>query len=159
MNEDDGEEFAKSLGDAGRFFKCNVLETESIAKAVQGAADWAKQTGKSLGGIIPAAGVSTPATVSCQLSTDAMGHGTLTPARFLGETAHHSASMMSTLSSASTFVVPWTLSAKPSLTSLRQIPKARTRNAASSSWLPPPLPSTVRKARFRTQQAKEPSLP
>ncbi|KAK0391882.1 hypothetical protein NLU13_1380 [Sarocladium strictum] len=63
MNEDDGEEFAKSLGPAGRFFKCNVLETESITAAVQGAADWSKQTGNPLGGIIPAAGVSTPATI------------------------------------------------------------------------------------------------
>lgn len=41
-----------------------MLDTESVAKAVQGAADWAKETGKALGGVIPAAGVSTPATVS-----------------------------------------------------------------------------------------------
>ena len=64
MNEEDGEAFAKELGGSGRFFVCNVLETDSIAKAVEGAAAWAKETGKTLGGVIPAAGVSTPATVS-----------------------------------------------------------------------------------------------
>ena len=64
MNDEDGEELAKALGEAGRFFKCNVLDTESVAAAVEGAASWAKETGKPLGGVIPAAGVSTPATVS-----------------------------------------------------------------------------------------------
>merc|ERR1712000_562078 len=34
-----------------------------LAKAVQGAAAWAQETGKTLGGVIPAAGVSTPATI------------------------------------------------------------------------------------------------
>lgn len=64
MNEEDGEAFAKEVGSSGRFFVCNVLETESITKAVQGTVDWVKETGKTLGGVIPAAGVSTPATVS-----------------------------------------------------------------------------------------------
>lgn len=68
MNDDDGEELAKSLGNAGKFFQCNVLETESVTKAVEGAAAWAKETGKALGGVIPAAGVSTPATVSLKIS-------------------------------------------------------------------------------------------
>lgn len=63
MNDEDGEELAKALGPAGKFFKCNVLETESVTKAVEGAAEWAKQSGKPLGGVIPAAGVSTPATI------------------------------------------------------------------------------------------------
>lgn len=63
MNEESGQEFAKTLGASARFFECNVLETESITKAVKGTVEWVKQTGKALGGVIPAAGVSTPATV------------------------------------------------------------------------------------------------
>lgn len=64
MNEEAGQEFAKEMGSSGRFFVCNVLDTDSVAKAVKGAVDWVKQSGKPLGGVIPAAGVSTPATVS-----------------------------------------------------------------------------------------------
>lgn len=63
MNEESGQEVAKEVGSAARFFACNVLETDSIASAVKGAVDWIKETGKTLGGVIPAAGVSTPATV------------------------------------------------------------------------------------------------
>ncbi|KFH47124.1 3-hydroxyacyl-CoA dehydrogenase type-like protein [Hapsidospora chrysogenum ATCC 11550] len=63
MNEESGEEFAKELGSTGKFFVCDVLDTESVAKAVKGAADWIQQTGKPLAGVIPAAGVSTPATI------------------------------------------------------------------------------------------------
>lgn len=63
MNEENGEELVKELSSSAKFFVCNVLETESIASAVQGAVEWSKQTSKSLGGVIPAAGVSTPATV------------------------------------------------------------------------------------------------
>ncbi|KAH7155674.1 hypothetical protein B0J13DRAFT_582558 [Dactylonectria estremocensis] len=63
MNEEDGTELAKDLSSSAKFFTCNVLETESIASAVQGAVEWSKQTSKPLGGVIPAAGVSTPATM------------------------------------------------------------------------------------------------
>ncbi|KAF4497337.1 glycerate dehydrogenase [Fusarium agapanthi] len=63
MNEETGQELVKKLGSSARFFECNVLETESVSKAVQGAAQWAKETGKPLGGVIAAAGVSTPATM------------------------------------------------------------------------------------------------
>jgi 3-hydroxyacyl-CoA dehydrogenase/3-hydroxy-2-methylbutyryl-CoA dehydrogenase len=45
------------------FFEANVLETESIAAAVKGALAWSKETGKEIGGVIAAAGVSTPAKV------------------------------------------------------------------------------------------------
>ncbi|KAL6860004.1 hypothetical protein ACO1O0_004028 [Amphichorda felina] len=62
MNEEAGQEFGKEMGSSGRFFVCNVLDTDSVAKAVKGAVDWVKQSGKPLGGVIPAAGVSTPAT-------------------------------------------------------------------------------------------------
>ncbi|KAH6682195.1 hypothetical protein F5X68DRAFT_137918 [Plectosphaerella plurivora] len=60
MDEEGGEQLVKDLAPRARFFKCNVLETESIAAAVAGAAAWAKETGKALGGVIPAAGVANP---------------------------------------------------------------------------------------------------
>ncbi|KAM0441120.1 hypothetical protein ACHAPT_000425 [Fusarium lateritium] len=63
MNEESGEELEKRLSPSTKFFVCNVLETESIASAVQGAVKWAKEMEKPLGGVIPAAGVSTPATI------------------------------------------------------------------------------------------------
>jgi 3-hydroxyacyl-CoA dehydrogenase / 3-hydroxy-2-methylbutyryl-CoA dehydrogenase len=64
MNEENGQEFVKQLGStAAKFFVCDVLDSQSVTRAVQGTADWIKQTGKTLGGVIPAAGVSTPATV------------------------------------------------------------------------------------------------
>jgi hypothetical protein len=41
----------------------DVTDTESIAAAVAGTAEWVSQTGKPLGGIIPAAGVGNPGLV------------------------------------------------------------------------------------------------
>lgn len=64
QNEEDGQEFAKKLGSAARFFVCNVLETESITKAVESTVEWAQQSGKTIGGAITAAGVGLPAPVS-----------------------------------------------------------------------------------------------
>ncbi|KAM0282395.1 hypothetical protein ACHAQH_003076 [Verticillium albo-atrum] len=61
MNEEDGQAFATSLGPSARFFPCNVLETESVAAAVSGAATWAASTKKPFGGVIPSAGVAVPA--------------------------------------------------------------------------------------------------
>ena len=63
MNEELGRELVKELGSAARFFVCDVLDTKSIATAIREAVAWAKQTGKPLGGVIPAAGVGNPATV------------------------------------------------------------------------------------------------
>jgi hypothetical protein len=63
MNEENGHDLVQELGSSGKFFVCDVLDTGSVSKAVQGTADWANQTGKPLGGVIPAAGVSTPGTV------------------------------------------------------------------------------------------------
>lgn len=60
---DDGHEVAKEIGPSAKFFVCDVLNTESITKAVQGTAEWAKRVNKPIGGVIPAAGVSTPATI------------------------------------------------------------------------------------------------
>ncbi|EFY88452.1 hypothetical protein J3458_002305 [Metarhizium acridum] len=62
MNED-GRELVKEVGSSAKFFVCDVLNTESITKAVQGTAEWAKASNKPIGGVIPAAGVSTPATI------------------------------------------------------------------------------------------------
>lgn len=62
MNED-GHELAAEIGSSAKFFVCDVLDSESITKAVQGTAEWAKASNKPIGGVIPAAGVSTPATV------------------------------------------------------------------------------------------------
>jgi 3-hydroxyacyl-CoA dehydrogenase/3-hydroxy-2-methylbutyryl-CoA dehydrogenase len=65
MNEELATELVKQIGGGKtKFFECNVLETESVAAAVKGAVDWSKETGKVVGGVIAAAGVSTPAKVS-----------------------------------------------------------------------------------------------
>jgi hypothetical protein len=64
MNEELALELVKEIGgDRTKFFETNVLETESIAAAVKGALEWVKETGKEVGGVIAAAGVSTPAKV------------------------------------------------------------------------------------------------
>jgi NAD(P)-dependent dehydrogenase (short-subunit alcohol dehydrogenase family) len=64
MNEELAQELVKEVGgDKTKFFQCNVLETESIEAAVKGTLDWVKETGKEVGGVIAAAGVSTPAKV------------------------------------------------------------------------------------------------
>ncbi|KAK7968030.1 uncharacterized protein PG986_002307 [Apiospora aurea] len=64
MNEDNGAAVVSKLGaDKTRFFQCNVTDTESIAAAVQGTVEWVKETGKPLGGVIPAAGISLPSTM------------------------------------------------------------------------------------------------
>ena len=68
QNEETGQEAVKGLGSAARFFTCDVLQSESVTKAVHGAVAWIKQTGKTLGGVIAAAGVSTPAAVRIQTS-------------------------------------------------------------------------------------------
>lgn len=65
MNEELGAELIEEIG-GGRtkFFETNVLETDSIAAAVKGALAWAGETGKEVGGVIAAAGVSNPAKAS-----------------------------------------------------------------------------------------------
>ena len=65
MNEDLGQEVVREIGGGKtKFFEANVLETDSIAAAVEGALAWSKETGKEIGGVIAAAGVATPAKVS-----------------------------------------------------------------------------------------------
>ena len=64
MNEELGQEVVKEIGGGKtKFFEANVLETESVSTAVNGALAWSKETGKEIGGVIAAAGVSTPAKV------------------------------------------------------------------------------------------------
>lgn len=69
MNEELAEEMVKEVGGGNiKFFATNVLETESITNAVKGALEWVKETGKEVGGVIAAAGVSTPAKVRFDIS-------------------------------------------------------------------------------------------
>ena len=63
MNAELGASLAHELGASARFFACDVSDTTSIAGAVQSTAQWIKESGKPLGGIIPAAGVGRPGLV------------------------------------------------------------------------------------------------
>lgn len=63
MNEDSGNELVSKLGSSAKFFVCDVLDTKSIEAAVQGTAAWVKESGKPVGGVIPAAGVGNPSSV------------------------------------------------------------------------------------------------
>ena len=64
MNEDGGRELVRESGPRhSKFFQVDVSNTESIAEAVKGTLSWIKETGKELGGVIAAAGVSTPAKI------------------------------------------------------------------------------------------------
>ena len=64
LNEESGQALVQELGShATRFFKADVTDTESIAAAVKATKSWVQQTGKEIGGVIAAAGVSTPAKI------------------------------------------------------------------------------------------------
>ncbi|KAI1827829.1 short chain dehydrogenase [Xylaria intraflava] len=64
LNEELGAKVVQMLPKAaGKFFVCDVVETESIAAAVKGVVEWTGETGKPMGGIIPAAGVGNPSTI------------------------------------------------------------------------------------------------
>ncbi|KAG9561158.1 3-hydroxyacyl-CoA dehydrogenase type-2, partial [Aureobasidium melanogenum] len=61
LNVDSGGKAVKELGsERSRFFEADVSDTESIAKAVEGVSKWIQETGKPIGAIISAAGVSKP---------------------------------------------------------------------------------------------------
>lgn len=64
MNEDLGKALASDLNSASpnsaKFLPCDVSSTSSIADAVAAIVSWTQETGKPLGGIIPAAGVGHP---------------------------------------------------------------------------------------------------
>lgn len=64
MNEELAGELIKQVGsDKAKFWECDVTDTDSVSAAVKGALEWAKQTGKEVGGVIAAAGVAHPAKV------------------------------------------------------------------------------------------------
>ena len=64
INAEAGEKVVKEFGSRAKFFEVDVRDSDSIAKAIQGTAQWVKQTGMEIGGLIPAAGVGFPAKVA-----------------------------------------------------------------------------------------------
>lgn len=65
LDEETGQAVARAIGGGNaRFFKTNVLETESVSKAVNEAVSWARETGKAIGGVVAAAGVAHHSKVS-----------------------------------------------------------------------------------------------
>lgn len=67
LNDEQGNELVKKLGSSARFWTTDVTSTESIRAAVDQAMQWTKETGKPIGGVIPAAGVSSPAMVRMEI--------------------------------------------------------------------------------------------
>jgi 3-hydroxyacyl-CoA dehydrogenase / 3-hydroxy-2-methylbutyryl-CoA dehydrogenase len=63
MNEELASAAVEKWAGKAKFFEVNVLETESVTKAVSGTLAWVQETGMELGGVIAAAGVSNPAKV------------------------------------------------------------------------------------------------
>lgn len=64
MNEEGGQALVNEIGShRSKFFQVDVSDTESIAQAVKDTLAWVKETGKEIGGIVAAAGVSTPAKI------------------------------------------------------------------------------------------------
>ena len=69
INAEAGEKVVKDFGGRAKFFEVDVRDSDSIAKAIEGTAQWVKQTGMEIGGLIPAAGVGFPAKVECFIAT------------------------------------------------------------------------------------------
>lgn len=65
ISQDAGAVLVDKLGSQTKFFLCNVTQTETVTEAVNGAAQWTASTKMPLGGVVAAAGVGGPATVSC----------------------------------------------------------------------------------------------
>ena len=64
MNEESGQILVEEFGsNFTRFFQTDVSDTKSIAAAVKATESWVQQTGRKIGGVIAAAGVSTPAKI------------------------------------------------------------------------------------------------
>ncbi|OMP82581.1 3-hydroxyacyl-CoA dehydrogenase type-2 [Diplodia seriata] len=70
MNSGAGEEVVKELGgdQRARFFETDVTDTESVAAAVKGSVEFAKDKGVPLGGVLAGAGVGFPGLVSLHLA-------------------------------------------------------------------------------------------
>ena len=64
MNAELGQKAAAELGSGARFFGCDVTSSGSVKEAVDGTVAWVKETGRPLGGVVPAAGIANPGTVS-----------------------------------------------------------------------------------------------
>ncbi|CAK1364594.1 3-hydroxyacyl-CoA dehydrogenase type-2 [Cercospora beticola] len=61
MNPESGNTVVQKLGQKlAKFFEVDVTDSDSLKSAIDGAADWAKSSGKPLGGLVPAAGVGLP---------------------------------------------------------------------------------------------------
>lgn len=60
LNAENGDKIVRELGERTTFFETDISETESVQASVKGIAQWLKQTGKPIGGVIPAAGVGLP---------------------------------------------------------------------------------------------------
>ena len=86
LNEELASAAVEKWAEKAKFFDVNVLETESVSKAVNSTLAWVQSTGKELGGVIAAAGVSNPAKVR-QISLNGAFLTTLFP-RSLTATSH-----------------------------------------------------------------------
>ena len=66
INADNGERVVAELGaERARFYECDVRDSASIGKAVDGTVQWVGETGCEIGGVVAAAGVGHPGKVSC----------------------------------------------------------------------------------------------
>lgn len=62
LNADNGSKVVNELGaDRAKFFEADMSDSESVQSAVSSIASWVKETGKAVGGVVPAAGVGNPA--------------------------------------------------------------------------------------------------
>lgn len=60
FHAENGAKVQKELGSRTKFYEVDVTDTASLEKAVASIVEWVKQTGKAIGGVVPAAGVSLP---------------------------------------------------------------------------------------------------
>ena len=64
MNAESGNALIQELGpNRSIFFQTDVSSSTSIAEAIKGTIEWIQKTAKPLGGVVAAAGVSTPAKI------------------------------------------------------------------------------------------------
>lgn len=63
LNAEAGERITKEFGDKSIFFETDVSDTSSVEAAVNGSVEWAKRTGRPIGGVVAAAGVGSAAKV------------------------------------------------------------------------------------------------
>lgn len=61
LNAKSGSKVVSELGSRTKFWEVDMTESEHLESAVQGIAEWTKQTGAPIGGVVPAAGVGNPA--------------------------------------------------------------------------------------------------